>query len=89
MKNKTDTSQGKFLWLFFLPIMAIGLLWGLPVAKAVEIPPVSLGDYVWEDLNANGIQDENDTGVEGVKVNLYNPGPDFVYDHQHGHPLVR
>ncbi|NRB53755.1 MAG: DUF11 domain-containing protein, partial [Saprospiraceae bacterium] len=32
--------------------------------------PASLGDYVWEDLNANGIQDDGDTGVEGVTVNL-------------------
>ncbi|MEZ5039338.1 MAG: SdrD B-like domain-containing protein [Saprospiraceae bacterium] len=32
--------------------------------------PASLGDYVWEDLNGNGIQDDGDTGVEGVTVNL-------------------
>ncbi|MBX2872853.1 MAG: carboxypeptidase regulatory-like domain-containing protein, partial [Saprospiraceae bacterium] len=30
----------------------------------------SLGDYVWEDTNGNGIQDDGDTGVEDVTVNL-------------------
>lgn len=31
----------------------------------------ALGDYVWIDDNSNGIQDENEKGLEGVKVNLY------------------
>jgi len=30
----------------------------------------SIGNYVWEDLNANGIQDETNTGIEGVTVNI-------------------
>jgi len=30
----------------------------------------SLGDYVWNDLNANGIQDEGEEGVEDVQVEL-------------------
>ncbi|MFQ7171061.1 MAG: SdrD B-like domain-containing protein [Thomasclavelia ramosa] len=28
----------------------------------------SVGDYVWYDTNINGIQDENGTGIEGIKV---------------------
>jgi hypothetical protein len=32
--------------------------------------PASLGDFVWHDLNANGIQDAGEPGVEGVKVEL-------------------
>ena len=28
----------------------------------------TIGDYVWEDLNGNGIQDETDTGIPGVPV---------------------
>eukprot|EP00903_Cladosiphon_okamuranus_P000629 g627.t1 len=32
--------------------------------------PASLGDFVWEDLNGDGIQDANEPGVEGVTVNL-------------------
>jgi LPXTG-site transpeptidase (sortase) family protein len=31
----------------------------------------SLGDYVWEDWNMNGIQDAGETGVNGVTVELY------------------
>ncbi len=29
-----------------------------------------LGDYVWEDLNYNGIQDEGEPGIAGVQVTL-------------------
>jgi uncharacterized repeat protein (TIGR01451 family) len=32
----------------------------------------SLGDYVWKDLNQNGIQDVGDPAIEGVLVSLYN-----------------
>ena len=31
----------------------------------------SLGDYVWEDSNGDGLQDETGTGLNGVTVNLY------------------
>ncbi|MAU00242.1 MAG: hypothetical protein CL608_24140 [Anaerolineaceae bacterium] len=31
----------------------------------------AIGDYVWEDLNANGTQDDGNTGINGVTVNLY------------------
>lgn len=29
------------------------------------------GDFVWSDLNANGIQDVGEPGIAGVTVNLY------------------
>ena len=32
--------------------------------------PASLGDYVWEDVNGNGLQDDGSTGIEGVAVTL-------------------
>ena len=32
--------------------------------------PAALGDYVFEDANANGVQDAGDTGIAGVTVNL-------------------
>lgn len=31
----------------------------------------SVGDYVWLDANADGIQDEDESGVVGVKVELF------------------
>ncbi|MFZ1599707.1 MAG: SdrD B-like domain-containing protein [Anaerolineae bacterium] len=36
--------------------------------------PSSLGDFVWNDVNANGIQDSGEVGISNVKVNLYNNG---------------
>jgi hypothetical protein len=35
------------------------------------VHPASLGDYVWEDRNANGIQDDGETGINGATVNLW------------------
>jgi len=32
---------------------------------------LSLGDYVWYDSNQNGVQDNGETGVNGITVNLY------------------
>ena len=32
--------------------------------------PASLGNYVWEDVNANGIQDGGEPGIQGVTVVL-------------------
>ncbi|MBN2111170.1 MAG: PEF-CTERM sorting domain-containing protein [Methanosarcinaceae archaeon] len=31
----------------------------------------TVGDYVWEDCNNNGIQDPGEPGIEGVEVELY------------------
>jgi uncharacterized repeat protein (TIGR01451 family) len=37
-----------------------------------------LGDYVWADLNHNGIQDDGPTGLNNVYVQLFSPGPDGI-----------
>lgn len=34
--------------------------------------PASIGDYVWKDVNGDGLQDETELGVNGVTVELYN-----------------
>ena len=34
------------------------------------VKPASLGDYVWFDANKDGIQDESEYGVPGVKVSI-------------------
>ncbi|HEY9421659.1 MAG TPA: SdrD B-like domain-containing protein, partial [Thermoanaerobaculia bacterium] len=36
----------------------------------------SLGDFVWVDANNNGVQDDGPTGLNGVYVRLFQPGPD-------------
>ncbi len=43
----------------------------------------TVGDFVWEDLNGNGRQDANESGLNGVTVNLFtdfdnNGAPDFA-----------
>jgi uncharacterized repeat protein (TIGR01451 family) len=38
----------------------------------------SLGDYVWADDNANGLQDDGPTGLNGVPVFLWQPGTDGI-----------
>ena len=38
--------------------------------------PASLGDFVWQDLDADGIQEAGELGIENVTVNLYDPGAD-------------
>ncbi|MEW5870039.1 MAG: C25 family cysteine peptidase, partial [Chloroflexota bacterium] len=37
----------------------------------LPVPPASLGDRVWEDANANGVQEAEESGLPGVSVNLY------------------
>lgn len=43
-------------------------------------PPLkaSIGDYVWVDLNNNGIQDDGATGVGNVTVRLYDCSGQFI-----------
>ncbi|NLP10981.1 hypothetical protein GX408_11365, partial [bacterium] len=33
--------------------------------------PASIGNFIWEDLNVNGIQDPGEPGIAGVTLNLY------------------
>jgi uncharacterized repeat protein (TIGR01451 family) len=77
-----------------------------PTAPGVKIPkdsnpvkhplglPGTIGDYVFKDLNANGIQDATDKPFEGVTVELYDStgayvdavvtGPDGKYQFKTG-----
>ena len=38
--------------------------------------PASIGDFVWIDTNRDGIQNDGDTGVNGVQIDLFGAGPD-------------
>ncbi len=43
--------------------------------------PVSVGDYIWEDANADGVQDADESGLPGMTVSLTdNDGISPVYD---------
>ena len=43
----------------------------------------ALGDYVWHDLNANGVQDEGEPGINGVTVRLYDCAGQHAGQHDH------
>jgi hypothetical protein len=41
----------------------------------------SIGDYVWKDMNGNGLQDPSEIGIPGVQVSLYaDTNGNGVYD---------
>ena len=42
------------------------------------IPLASIGNYVWQDWNGDGIQDPNEPGLEGVVVSLYDEDGSLV-----------
>ena len=53
-----------------------------PVRMDIDAGIVSIftqvGNYVWYDLNGNGVQDATEPGVSGVLVTLYSTGADNV-----------
>ena len=50
---------------------------GLGDIEAMEVVPTEVGDYVWADLNLNGVQDPDENGIAGVVVSAYQD-PDCV-----------
>ena len=63
------------------PVVATGRTTAITVTASSNItgvdagyyaPQASIGDYVWSDLNANGVQDSGEPGIQGVTVNLLN-----------------
>ncbi len=37
---------------------------------SIEVVPTSLGDYIWLDLDGDGVQDGNESGIPGVQVDI-------------------
>ena len=53
-----------------------------------DVPePASLGDFVFEDLNANGIQDSGESGIPNAEVKLLDGNGDPVLD-GNGDPIT-
>lgn len=49
----------------------------------IDLPPkAALGDYVWEDLNVDGIQDEGEPGLADVTVRLFRANGQLVAETQ-------
>ena len=44
------------------------------------VRPVTVGDYVWNDLNGNGVQDRGEPGIRGVTLTLTDPSGNPVTD---------
>jgi hypothetical protein len=42
--------------------------------------PIIIGNFVWNDLNANGLQDPGEPGVAGVTVQLWNSAKSQILD---------
>jgi protocatechuate 3,4-dioxygenase beta subunit len=61
-------------------LIDIYTLLGDPATRLQVLPgPVaSVGDRVWEDMNANGLQDVGEPGLPGVSVDLYTAGGNLV-----------
>ncbi len=41
--------------------------------------PINVGNFVWNDLNANGRQDPGEPGLAGVTVQLWNSAKNYMY----------
>lgn len=41
-------------------------------------PKASLGDFVWNDIDGDGLQDAGEPGVPGVTMRLYDAGPNSM-----------
>jgi hypothetical protein len=50
---------------------ATGVIQGVgPVQRSITVVASEIGDFVWNDLNANGVQDAGEPGLDGVPVSL-------------------
>lgn len=71
--------------------LGVALLPSEPIKVGIDMTTASgpsIGDFVWEDLDKNGLQDSGEPGIDGVRVNLYadsnnngiaEPGVDALY----------
>jgi hypothetical protein len=76
--NPTGTNFG-FTDIFTLAsnvisttIMDAGIIVYRPPTATRTPTPINVGNFVWHDLNANGVQDAGEPGVGGVTVQLWN-----------------
>jgi uncharacterized surface anchored protein len=47
------------------------MTWDAGIYNSVPTNNNSIGDYVWNDINKDGVQDANEQGVAGITVTLY------------------
>jgi len=55
----------------FKAVNYTGFCPNVEMVTIVNYTPTSIGDFVWEDTNTDGIQNISESGIDGVAVNLY------------------
>jgi hypothetical protein len=53
-----------------LSILLLAFGTSLTAYAGVPVPPSSFGDFVWADINGNGVQDGGEPGIGDVTVNI-------------------
>ncbi len=48
------------------------------VDAGMQLETAEVGDYVWTDLNGNGVQNAGEPGLEGVRVDLYDEFDNYI-----------
>jgi len=68
-----------WLNLFLVVILAASVLWTTPRSVRAQVPtptrtptPINVGNFVWDDLDADGRQDAGEPGLTGITVQLWN-----------------
>jgi len=73
--SDADPSTGATTTFAFDPTTGDDLTWDAGV-----FPTANIGNYVWNDVDGDGIQDPSETGVENVMVVLYDAGSGVALD---------
>jgi uncharacterized repeat protein (TIGR01451 family) len=87
-KNSAGSISGEFTGSFSMPFnyvlfgngdtsqweTADGKIDNFKLSSITTPALSSIGDLVWNDVDKDGIQDQNENGIEGVTVNLYKLG---------------
>jgi hypothetical protein len=60
----------------------------LSIPVAASVVGSSLGDFVWFDRDKDGIQDNNETSISGVKVHLLDDAGNAVNNPLDGNPYI-
>jgi hypothetical protein len=61
-------------------IMDAGIIVYRPPTPTRTPTPINVGNFVWHDLNSNGVQDGGEPGVGGVTVQLWNDAKTQLLD---------
>ena len=65
------SSVMRSITMAFAAVAALVFLASL--GRAAGLADGTIGNFVWNDLNGNGVQDPGEPGIAGVTVRLYSP----------------